>query len=188
MNFAEAIRGVLHLLFGFNGRIERAHFWIGVIAVHFVAPPAIASVSGSLVTLLAGRGAGEELTSNHIAVFYFGMVATTTLTSVLTTFCTLALTAKRLHDIGLNAFWCVPLLLMPTPNVVQSIAGLSLTDLSAPWVPPAFAFMTNAEPILAVAIAIIAIIGCVPGQLGPNRFGPQPPRARPAQAGGQFAP
>jgi uncharacterized membrane protein YhaH (DUF805 family) len=74
------------------------------------------------------------------------------------------LTAARLHDFGRTGWWAV----LP-PGLMVALAVLT-------WRLPG-SLVLLAGLALSISILSLLIVGLMPGDLGPNRFGP-PPRVR----------
>ncbi|MEQ1493800.1 MAG: DUF805 domain-containing protein, partial [Terricaulis sp.] len=82
-------------------------------------------------------------------------------------FCTMALVAKRLHDINLTGYFCLAIAMTPSPLGMFSMFGaMNMIGERAPWYAPGYMFMAIS---LAVFIGIIAL-GFIPGQSGPNQY------------------
>lgn len=160
---------VLHLLFNFNGRIERSRFWIALLAVNMAMPAILVGGTAFLWAVMAASG--EQANIGHWIVGFVGFTGLMSLTTFATTFCNMALTAKRLHDLGRTGFWCLLLLLPPSPTGINMTVQLMLLgDFSAPWFAPGYLILFAAS---AVFVGVI-IVGCLPGQPGANRFGAPP--------------
>jgi uncharacterized membrane protein YhaH (DUF805 family) len=137
---------VIKLLFGFNGRQNRARYWlICLICLVWLS-------GGALLVHAAPIG------NEYIAIY--GSLAWI----VVLIWVGLANLVKRLHDIDASGWWVILILgVGPTINMVSSFLGQSgqraLTGVS-----------------LLVAVSITAILGGVEGTVGKNRFGPDPAR------------
>jgi uncharacterized membrane protein YhaH (DUF805 family) len=141
------------LFFSFEGRINRAKFWVvGLINV---------AVS------LAERIAGDVLLDKLGPPTY---LLTVIVVSVFTVWVGLAAGVKRLHDRAKSAWWMLVFFLLPA--VVSLAAGLmDPTGLGI----PTLALNTVAK--VTVAWAIIEL-GCLKGTLGPNMYGADPLAAK----------
>ena len=142
-----------HLLFSFDGRIRRSHFWVGWLILLGVS-------------------------------VVIGWIPIINLLGFLLIWPNLAITVKRLHDMG-HTGWlaAVPWVV----NIVGTIVGLGLIGVSA------FAnasALHNEDPaailaligpalglfflLLLVNLGFLLWIGVTEGQPGENRFGPNP--------------
>ncbi len=142
-----------HVLLSFNGRIRRQHFWIGW-----------------LICLGLGVVLGW--------IPLFG-----TLLSIALIWPNLAISVKRLHDMG-HTGWLVAI------PWVAGIAGIIAAFMSAGVAALTAGYMNTDDPAAVLAIigpmfGILAIVGLIQigfllwigiseGQKGDNRFGPNP--------------
>jgi len=164
-------------LFGFSGRINRAKIWLFVLIVigaDIVFGIVFTAVFGLSFLSMMGAFSGHPgmlfaggtmamLGGVLLCVFY-----------VLTLYCGLAVSAKRLHDRNKSAWWLLLFIVLP---VILSIASLSMraTDLSSGQ-------MSQSDPISIVlslvsfAIYIWAFVElyCLKGTTGANAYGPDP--------------
>lgn len=148
------------LLFSFEGRTRRSHFWIGW-----------------LICLGAGVVAGW--------IPFIGI-----LLSIALIWPNLAISVKRLHDMG-HAGWLV---IVPwLVSVIGTIAAVSMMGISALSNASA---LEDGDPtailgLLGPALGLIAIVGVVSlgfllwiglsdSQAGENRYGPNPKNPTPA--------
>ena len=150
---------MLSLLFGFQGRINRAQYWTGALLSSFV---------GVLlcVMLIIMAGAGADLNDAEAAVKGLGLVLLGIIPIIfLMAWCSLAVQVKRFHDRGKSGW------LAAIPAALGGFVG----------------FMTVASPEAAIGIAPLAgfanlivgvwffvELGCLPGESGPNQFGDRP--------------
>ena len=163
MPFPEAIKSCL----GFGGRATRAEFWWWMLGVVTVS---------SILSILDGILFGFE---DDIQIFssLFGLVVLLP---------GLAVTARRLHDIGRSGWWqlvwIVAFLLGAIPFVIGGMASLgSMFFLSggegdfnmAAIVPFIIGLLISAA--IWVGLVVLAIWWMVKqGQAGPNQHGPDP--------------
>jgi uncharacterized membrane protein YhaH (DUF805 family) len=142
-----------NLLFSFQGRINRAKFWLAVL-VYIVA-----SIVGSIVAAASG--------SDIVAGLVNGLVG------LLTFLSGLFVAIKRLHDRDKSAGWL--LLFYFAPSILAAI-GLVLMVLG--WAGDAFGM----RPVgllfvlagLGIALWAFVEMGCLRGTVGPNRYGADP--------------
>lgn len=136
---------VLQLFFGFQGRINRARYWL-CGAVLFV-----------LTLVLALVQYGLTVTAGDIIAGAMGIVV-----SLVMIFSGFALGAKRLHDRDRSGWWqlfkFIPILLA----IPAALIGNALLVLMA----VAFG--------MTIAIWLFVELGCLRGTIGLNRFGPDP--------------
>ncbi|WP_029415781.1 DUF805 domain-containing protein [Brevundimonas bacteroides] len=142
-----------HVLFSFNGRIRRQHFWIGW-----------------LICLGAG-----------VVLGWIPLLGT--LLSIALIWPNLAISVKRLHDMG-HTGWLVAI------PWIAGIAGVVAAGMSVGFAALTSGYIDNEDPAAVLAVigpmfgilAIVALIqlgfllwiGISEGQRGANRFGPNP--------------
>jgi|SRR5262245_1816915 len=154
-----------HILFSFTGRINRAKWWLSILAtliiyIVLVALPQFATSSGTLIAVLA--------------LAYF----------VVSLWISLAAGTKRLHDLNRTAAWLIffigaPILLF---IVFVAMAGASLgTALLSGQTPTEADIMRMGGFLaiygllmLAIGIWYLVWFGCLRGTVGPNQYGPDP--------------
>ncbi len=142
-----------HLLFSFDGRIRRSHFWVGWLILLGVS-------------------------------VVIGWIPIINLFAFLLIWPNLAITVKRLHDMG-HTGWlaAIPWVV----NIVGTVVGLGMIGVSA--IANASA-LHNEDPVailallgpalglfvllLLVNLGFLLWIGVTEGQPGENRFGPNP--------------
>lgn len=150
-------------LFGFEGRINRAKWWllipiqIGAAIVYYIV--AFALVGGSIFSILTGNlsGFGGSL---MLAVL-LGLAYT-----VITFVVWLAVTIKRLHDRDKSGAWAWLFAVGPWVCAIFGFTAVlgrafslgGLFDLGG----------------LAIIVWAFIELGCLAGTSGPNRFGPDP--------------
>jgi uncharacterized membrane protein YhaH (DUF805 family) len=150
-------------LFGFEGRINRAKWWllipieIGAAIVYYMI--AFALVGDSIFSVLTGNlpGLGGSLT----LALLVGIAYT-----VITFIVWLAVSIKRLHDRDKSGAWLWLFAVGPWACVILGVPasmghGLGVGTL---FVLAGF----------AISIWAFVELGCLAGTAGPNRFGPDP--------------
>lgn len=145
-------------LFTFHGRLGRAAWWLA-----FLVQLLIVLAAGAVAGLIATGGQPETVpprdTADPSAVVI--MIAA----FVVATWISLATSVKRLHDLGVSAWWIVPL-------YVGSTLGSAISNAS----PQGGGLGALLLTVLGLALTFgpIIYLGAVPGQSGDNRFGPDP--------------
>ena len=164
VGFGEAIKQGFRGYVGFSGRATRAEYWWWVLFVF------LASLGCSIVDGIIGAATGR----NIFGVFQF-------LFSLATFLPNIAVTARRLHDIGKTGWWqaiwyVLPFLAWVTAVGLWFVAVASAVVLG--WFTPAFALAIIVSIIaffLSLGVIVWSVLWMVrQGQLGPNRFGPDP--------------
>jgi uncharacterized membrane protein YhaH (DUF805 family) len=137
-----------HLFFKFNGRANRAKYWIAALVY------AVISIVFAILSYLTDESATVQLVSGvvNLVVFISG----------------LAVGVKRLHDRDksgwyLLLFYIVPAVLIGTALAMSMIMEDSTILAAVLW-------------LVAVAIMVWAFVelACLRGTVGSNRFGPDP--------------
>lgn len=165
-----------HILFGFSGRINRAKWWLSVLAT-IVIGIVLAIVSGLLSTV-------SSVAENGVFI----------ISQIITFWISLAAGAKRLHDLNRTGAWLVVFYVLPTLMVIALLVyiGMSLgmdvltneaaleralTDPQT-WMRWGAALAIFGLLTLAFMIWALVWFGCLRGSVGPNRFGPDPLEGR----------
>lgn len=138
---------MVQLLFGFEGRINRAQYWTVGIALGFLALLAVAALA--LNTGL-GWGSTKEEMARALMQFLLALIPVFGAVAWVST----ALQVKRFHDRGQSGFWAL------LPAGLGFLIGVGLIFVA---------------PILwLVQLAFLVNLGFLPGQEGENRFGSPP--------------
>jgi len=129
---------VSHFYFSMRGRTSRRLYWLfGFIPL----------VAGGFLS-----GIGLGIARTYVAPLAFLLAAVVLL--FLMVWVSIALHAKRLHDIGLSGWWLIAV----------ALASLAIAYFLSP-------------PVGQLSsLAMWVVIGAVPGAAGANRFGPDPTR------------
>lgn len=141
-----------HLFLSFEGRINRAKYWIGGLLL--------------LAALIMLTVAGIALFPGDEPPYYLPAVLV-----LLALYPSLAIATKRLHDRGKSAWWLLLFYGVPTvlDGIGTAIGGeqgvMALTLISA-----------------AIGIWALVELGFLKGMQGPNDYGPDPLGARQADA------
>jgi uncharacterized membrane protein YhaH (DUF805 family) len=169
---------LLHLLFGFSGRINRAKFWLAVvlwIVFWAIAVPACVVAAFAILGLHLPDSSlpSEELVSRYIrmAFDYLFLLIIIIAIFIVSWISAFAVGVKRLHDRNKSGWWI--LLFYLAPSVLSGIASTSEQPL--------------ASFVLGLASFVISIWGLVElgflrGTVGPNPYGPDPLQPQAAAA------
>jgi uncharacterized membrane protein YhaH (DUF805 family) len=146
----------------FNGRINRAPYWLGVIMMAIVA---------LLVFLALGALFGVSMTAPDFRFRLISLALTP-----LFLYPAVALMVKRLHDRNRPA-WLAGLFL--APSLIKSVTDL----IGVTGNPLAFNILDFLLFVLAFIINIWAFVelGCLRGTVGTNQYGPDPLMTRATQ-------
>lgn len=159
-------------LFGFEGRINRAKYWLATLAILcamisgllLLAVVCLASgiPTGPLSINLVGISASFQLTDDDTAAGLFPRIVTLLMTLGFA-WCYAAASIKRIHDRNKSGWWMVPFI------VAAGLYGQFGDRLGGSW----------AAALVGLAVFIVFIWGlvemlCLKGTSGPNRFGPDP--------------
>ena len=164
VGFGEAIKQGFRGYVGFRGRATRAEYWWWVLFV-FLASLGFSIVDGIIRAATGG---------NIFGIFEFLFFLATFLPY-------LAVTARRLHDIGKTGWWLAIWYILPSLAWVIAV-GLWIGAVASAVVPglapPAFALAIIIS-IIAVFLSLGVIVWSViwlvqQGDPGPNRYGPDP--------------
>jgi uncharacterized membrane protein YhaH (DUF805 family) len=139
----------LWLLFGFNGRINRAKFWLGT-AMSYLGFLAFFFVGGTISAATGFEPDEAELWNVAIGLVFLVFVIGC------------ALAVKRLHDRNKSGWWMLILVAFP----------IALLSAAPPGIPGVMALVaTN-----VISLWAVIELGFVEGTDGPNRYGPDPLR------------
>lgn len=138
------------LLFGFNGRINRAKYWMGILVC------VVASIAASILGALLGSTIGTLVT---------GIV------SIATLIISIAIGIKRLHDRNKSGWWLLLFLLAPSVLLGFGMAA-GVLGIASGGSGTTGTLMSLAG--IAIAIWAFVELGCLRGTVGPNRYGPDP--------------
>lgn len=157
--------GILSLLFSFNGRVNRAQYWLGGVGAGVGIVVLIC-----LLMIVGGPAAGpskEQQLAHFFGTFVFALVPAILVMSWIG----YALAWKRFHDRGKSGTW-VFLPMLPSFMMMSGVVG---------------AAMTGADPVTAMAAAqpwatilwlvqlwFLVELGFMPGKEGPNKYGNPP--------------
>jgi uncharacterized membrane protein YhaH (DUF805 family) len=148
------------LFFGFKGRINRAKYWLTMLA-YMVAGIVLAGI---------GYAAGDTIVWQALRSIADLALAVSGL----------AVAVKRLHDRDKSAWWVLFFYLFPFALIFIAIAGAfaginGLGELAVGW-----GFLVKLCIVAAIAIGVwfFAELACFRGTRGYNRYGADPIPAR----------
>ena len=175
MTFPNAVKTCLRKYGDFSGRATRAEFWWWTLFT------VLASIALSIVDSFIGAIAGSEHGPFE------------TLFALATLLPGIAVTARRLHDIGRTGWWQLAWLVIPfiawVASGIMFIVGLVIAfgdDIMWENAGQAFAFLPAAIVLLAAVVITLAVIVWAivwmvrQGEPGPNRHGSDPRASDPA--------
>jgi uncharacterized membrane protein YhaH (DUF805 family) len=149
------------LLFALGGRIHRADFWVGLVAVLGIT---------TLAILLHGK----RLSGGALVEF----LTIITIIAVLSPYCLTAVVVKRLHDLDKSGWHALVLFVAFLLSGLAAMAheGLQQNRITVAewrdfW---STAFYVSAGLAFALLAYLIVRLGFAQGTLGSNRFGPDP--------------
>lgn len=149
---------VFNFLFNPNGRISRSAYWLQYV-LPYIGVSIVAAVIDMVVTPdLAAAGSG--IVGTIVALFYFWP--------------SIAVPVKRFHDRGMTGWWVLFFALMLIAAIVVAVVGFIPLG-GAEENPVGIAI--GAVGILAtlgIFIWQLVILGFLPGQKMPNKYGPDP--------------
>lgn len=168
--------------FSGDGRVSRKDFWLRWILV-YVALVILAFI----IDVVAFAELTRRLSGNGPVSTILGFVLL---------WPTFAVSAKRFHDRGMSGWWPLWLFLASFALLIAFVVGLILSGLDpntlAPGEMPDFAQLNGTgvavmaiTGLVAIALALfqIIVLAFLPGQVGPNRYGPDPLRPELGQPG-----
>ena len=167
MTFPNAVKTCLRKYGNFSGRATRAEYWWWVLAV--VIGSSIFTAVDSSIASFSGQGYAPFATIFNLAVILPE----------------LAVTARRLHDIGKSGWWQLAWVAISLLALIPIVVGLVVSISSDGF---AFNLPSGDEGsflplLLGFAITLLIWLGVFiwsliwlisQGQAGPNRYGPDP--------------
>jgi uncharacterized membrane protein YhaH (DUF805 family) len=154
------------LLFGFQGRINRAKFWLGAAvycSLYFVLLGPVLSVAAHLFRL-------PDQLSIWDSWRIIGFVSMLIATLVAAFWSALAIGAKRLHDRGKRGAWMLVFLLPWW--IYNAVASGRFDDRTKEW--PAWIATDLWVAAIVVLLWAVVELGLLPGTSGTNRYGEDP--------------
>lgn len=144
-----AIGAVINLLFGYDGRIGRLSYWLGLATAW--------AIIGFFAAIAEDATAGTGDIGRYVA-FIFIVGSFVWMHS--------AVTIKRLHDRGRPALWYVLYGIAPPALFIVATYFYTTGALA----PAAILYVLSFAGLFWVIIEL----GLLPGTAGPNRYGPAP--------------
>jgi uncharacterized membrane protein YhaH (DUF805 family) len=142
---------VLNLLFSFKDRLNRKHYWRALFFI--VAPIAALAVVIRIIIPLLGGDVPEsvKLLLGLIVMVPFAVAI-------------LAILIRRLHDLDYSGWWLLMAFAIPFFSwTISEIFGL----VSPSWHNTRVVENRITDVLL---VAAVALLGILPGTVGPNRF------------------
>jgi uncharacterized membrane protein YhaH (DUF805 family) len=147
-------RGWSYLLFSFDGRLARKPYWLASLGVTVSLFVWILLVSFALALAMFAAGAPASAfapVSGPLKLLYYLLMLPFYWPII-------ALSLKRLHDIGQGWGLLAPLLALLVAQIALDIAGNEQGSLMA----------------MLAGTGAWVVIGCIKGTPGPNQYGPDP--------------
>ncbi len=145
---------MINLLLGFDGRISRTQFWIGLVIT--------AAAELILMLVLGIPFFPTEMKPFSVRLIEFAI-------QLVTIYPTAAIAVKRLHDrnqTGLHAAWLVGLTMI---IALTNLFGLTDDPKNPTWLDWVLGLCA-----IVVGLAFLFELGFRPGTPGENRYGPSP--------------
>lgn len=150
--------GLRSFLFSFEGRINRAKYWlvasISMIVGMFILMKSLFALAGSL------DGADPATIATWFPVLFYAI--TYPLIAV-STWIYAATSVKRLHDRNRSGWWIIPFCVLPI-----------LLPQVADWLGNSYVAFFIGLVAFVLSIWSFVELFCLRGTRGPNRFGPDP--------------
>lgn len=145
----------VHLLTRFDGRINRAKYWLGGIVVGVIFAALLLAIAFSL-------GASVDPEDKKLQMIG-------TVLQLIFLYPSSALMAKRFHDRNRPGYFAAFLVVPVLINVATNLAGVT----GDPYNVHALDYALSGL-ILVVFIWFFVELGCLRGTIGDNRYGPDP--------------
>jgi uncharacterized membrane protein YhaH (DUF805 family) len=151
-----------YLYTSFEGRINRAKYWLGAIVLGIIS---------AVVTFGSIYAAGGSILERDSRTRMISLVV-----QLVFLYPSAALMVKRLHDRNRPGYFAAFLLVPLVLNSVTDVMGLT----GNPFNQNALDYVFIAI-IVVVAIWFFVELGCLRGTVGPNQYGPDPLAGAPAR-------
>jgi uncharacterized membrane protein YhaH (DUF805 family) len=155
----------LQVLFSFNGRINRAKYWLAAlfwVVVEIVVFGVLVGMLGSHILALGSDASGAEILRTILS-FGLGLILVFLVVFVPMIVSWFAIGIKRLHDRDQSG-WSI-LLFYFAPAVASGIGQNSDSGAVS---------LVLGLVSLGISIWAFVVLGCLRGTQGPNRYGPDP--------------
>jgi uncharacterized membrane protein YhaH (DUF805 family) len=156
-----------HYLFGFDGRITRARYWLfAIVGPAYIFPAILIALPYELIEHPSTSTAGHPLSLlGKATIATEGLVLLGYLVSFV------AISVKRLHDRNRSGWWF--LLFLVLPLTIDLALPMRESRFDSGGIP---ASLEIALAVLALVLSWWGVIelGFLRGAAGPNRFGPDP--------------
>ncbi len=166
MTLQEAVKQVLRKYADFNGRAARSEYWWWVLAT-FIFGMALGTLDAFIVSIIDQEWASSPLTT----IFHLAILLPN-----------LAVSARRLHDIGKSGWWVLVWFVLAVIGWIPAVVGFVLWLLGGA-LEGQFDSGSFVPLIVGGAITLLLALGLLlwiilwmarQGESGPNRYGPDP--------------
>lgn len=162
---------MLHLLFGWRGRANRAQMWLFALIGAIAYGAAIGAFAWVIEYDQSSHPhtAADPATTGTVIGMIFGLGLLFFPVFLLLFYCSLAVMAKRLHDRGKSAWWVLVFVVGPT-----LISGMASN--AAQGAGENGNMVSGAVALVALGIWVWAFVElyCLRGTVGDNAYGPDP--------------
>ena len=154
----EAVKSVLSQYFVFNGRARRSEFWFWVLATILVR---ILVAALEFILGLSYDGSGVLSGILNLLIFFPG----------------LAVTFRRLHDIGRSGWWigCFYLsIIFYFILIIFAVSGATVSNSNTNLLAGIGIFSLIFVIGILVYAIVLLVFFCQDSEAGPNKYGPNP--------------
>jgi len=164
-----------------EGRVSRKDFWLRWVLVYL-----------GLVVLAA---VVDHVAFADMTARLNGSGPLGTILGFLLIWPSFAVSAKRFHDRGMSGWWPLWLMLISIGLVIVMIVGLVMSGFDVEALAAGIApdmnelnggglavFLISLLALLGVGLFQLIVLGFLPGQKGPNKYGPDPLQPEQSQA------
>ncbi|MBI1384162.1 MAG: DUF805 domain-containing protein [Rhizobiales bacterium] len=145
---------LLGFLFSFEGRINRLHYWVSALIMGVLVWCFFLFGIVTAGNLGIGAVDVDTLTSEQKVEMMLPLAGVGLAAFLVLVWCSLAITSKRLHDLGQSAALLIPI--YGVPFLLNALGGMFIV----------LAILIN--------VAMMIWLGFFPGNAGDNRYGPSP--------------
>jgi uncharacterized membrane protein YhaH (DUF805 family) len=169
---------IRQILFGFNGRITRKQWWwitflftlvLVLLAAMIVFPVTWVGMSGGQIS---GRISSDSVhggISSDLPRMAEALLVTSIIVTLIFLWSSLAVCAKRLHDLNISGSVAVIPYLLWGADLAASYTGLL-----GPTIQPNAALLALQMAESLVGIGLLLVLGFIRGTQGSNRYGSDP--------------